>query len=62
MGLPPQTITDEADLAKALRLSLMEVQHQEHGHVPGGGAQPAAAASTALHDTIPADMQGMAPE
>ena len=40
----------------------MEVQHQEHAHVPGSGAQPAAAASTALRDSIPDDMQAMAPE
>lgn len=40
----------------------MEVQHQEHGHVPGRGAQPAAAASTALQHAIPETMQGMAPE
>ena len=40
----------------------MEVQHQEHAHVPGSGAQPAAAASTALRDTVPEDMQAMAPE
>lgn len=40
----------------------MEVQHQERGHVAGSGAQPAAAASTTLQDTIPEHMQGMAPE
>ena len=61
-GQPEQTLTDEAALARALHLSLMEVQHQEHGHVPGGGAQPAAAASTALRDTVPQNMQAMAPE
>lgn len=61
-GQPEQVLTDEAALARALHLSLMEVQHQEHGHVPGSGAQPAAAASSALQDTIPENMQGMAPE
>lgn len=40
----------------------MEVQHQEHAHVPGSGARPAAAASTALRDSVPEDMQAMAPE
>jgi len=62
-GQPSQILTEEAALVRALHLSLMEVQHQEHGHVPGGGAaEPAAAASTALQDTIPQDMQSMAPE
>lgn len=61
-GQPEQTLTDEAALARALHLSLMEVQHQEHAHVPGNGAQPAAAASTALRDAVPEDMQAMAPE
>ncbi|KAL3153328.1 hypothetical protein ABBQ38_011671 [Trebouxia sp. C0009 RCD-2024] len=61
-GQPEQTLTDEAALARALHLSLVEVQHQERGHVAGSGAQPAAAASTALQDTIPEHMQGMAPE
>ncbi|KAL3141831.1 hypothetical protein ABBQ32_004502 [Trebouxia sp. C0010 RCD-2024] len=61
-GQPQQTLTDEAALARALHLSLMEVQHQERGHVAGSGAQPAAAASTTLQDTIPEHMQGMAPE
>lgn len=61
-GQPEQMLTDEAALARALHLSLMEVQQQEHAHVPGSGAQPAAAASTALRDTVPEDMQAMAPE
>ena len=62
-GQPSQVLTEEAALVRALHLSLMEVQHQEHGHVPGvGAAEPAAAASTALQDTVPQDMQSMAPE
>lgn len=61
-GQPGQTLTEEAALARALQLSLMDIQHQERGHVPGGGAQPAAAANTALQDAIPQDMQSMAPE
>ncbi len=62
-GQPSQILTEEAALVRALHLSLMEVQHQEHGHVPGvGAAEPAAAASTALQDTVPQDMQSMAPE
>ena len=62
-GQPSQILTEEAALVRALHLSLLEVQHQEHGHVPGvGAAEPAAAASTALQDTIPQDMQSMAPE
>ncbi len=62
-GQPSQILTEEAALARALHLSLMEVQHQEHGHVPGvGAAEPAAAASTALQDSVPQDMQSMAPE
>jgi len=61
-GQPTQILTEEAALARALQLSLMDIQHQEHGHVPGNGAEPAAAASTALQDTVPQDMQGMAPE
>lgn len=59
---PQQTLTEEAALARALELSLREVQQQEHGHIPGGGRQAAAAASTALQETIPEDMQHMAPE
>ncbi|KAL0042923.1 hypothetical protein WJX79_004019 [Trebouxia sp. C0005] len=62
-GQPSQMLTEEAALVRALHLSLLEVQHQEHGHVPGvGAAEPAAAASTALQDTVPQDMQSMAPE
>lgn len=62
-GQPSQVLTEEAALVRALHLSLMEVQHQEHGHVPGvGAAEPAAAASTALQDTVPQDMHSMAPE
>ena len=61
-GSPQQILTEEAALARALELSLMDVQQQEHRHVPGGGRQAAAAASTALQDTIPQDMQNMAPE
>ena len=57
-----QTFTEDDALARALELSLMEVQQQEHGHVPGSGAQPAAAASTTLQDTVPQEMQQMAPE
>ncbi len=62
-GQPSQILTEEAALVRALHLSLMEVQHQEQGHVAGvGAAEPAAAASTALQDTVPQDMQSMAPE
>ncbi|DBB11274.1 TPA: hypothetical protein ACH3X3_006710 [Trebouxia sp. C0006] len=62
-GQPSQILTEEAALVRALHLSLMEVQHQEQGHVAGvGAAEPAVAASTALQDTIPQDMQSMAPE
>lgn len=59
---PQQVLSEEAALARALELSLQEVQHQEHGHIPGGGRQAAAAANTALQDTVPEDMQHMAPE
>lgn len=62
-GQPSQILTEEAALVRALHLSLMEVQHQEQGHVAGvGAAEPAVAASTALQDTVPQDMQSMAPE
>ena len=62
-GQPSQVLTEEAALVRALHLSLMEVQHQEQGHVAGvGAAEPAVAASTALQDTVPQDMQSMAPE
>ena len=55
-------MTDDDALARALELSLLEVQSQEQGHIAGAGRQAAAAASTALQDTIPPDMQHMAPE
>lgn len=61
-GQSGQTMTDDDALARALELSLLEVQSQEQGHIAGAGRQAAAAASTALQDTIPPDMQHMAPE